>query len=614
MFSDYTNDMPVPPILIGAALVLFSSLSYCEEAAKPEQRYESYEQDIGSDFNPSAAEEFLRDVALQEKLKRSDPAKFQRLFKAATEAKDMQTVLKAYKDPRKLRLALASHTRSQLLSDPAKLMDWARKNMPEVDPAKLEEALWGWDRLTLQQQAFLSMKGVDKEKWDATGFFDRDKMVNEWGTALMDSLMKKAPKTKAELQEMNDTWAAVWGALMNEQRHALGEHMKKAEAAVTSLAEVEQKLKTSKDPKLKAMLASAKSAGSVDATLSQLSGIYDGLEITNTAVAVNRPAGAGERFSDSARGTLGSMLAADFRKRLQGTTAGDEVLAFYEKHPLRVAVRHIGSPIAQYWPITKELVINEKHVERYLQASGKTVNDLLTDKKVFESFAMEALTALVHESVHQQQHAWANQQQVPIWFHQDMEVEAMSMQALFILEKSRTDPAFKKMLEEGQARSTLISESVALSKSLYRDEDEFRSNIRAGYYPALHTLEGRSYRDSVNAETAARLVKAELARRDALPSSARRALDDGGDLELKWFYNQTDPAAYRKSLEGVNTAALRGLLMNAERYNEAIPGYYQPNLQRRDASDRLVDARIRELRGEAAPRLREPPLPAGGLW
>jgi hypothetical protein len=54
--------------------------------------------------------------------------------------------------------------------------------------------------------------------------------------------------------------------------------------------------------------------------------------------------------------------------------------------------------------------------------------------------------------------------------------------------------------------------------------------------------------------------------------------------------------------------------MNAERYNEAIPGYYQPNLQRRDASDRLVDARIRELRGEAAPRLREPPLPAGGLW
>ncbi|MFA5138174.1 MAG: hypothetical protein WC728_02995 [Elusimicrobiota bacterium] len=606
-------------------MALFSSLSYgedgpkkppekpaAEEAADPQLA--GYERDIGTDFNPAVAEEFLRDTAFQERLKKSDPAKYQRLFKAATEAKDMETVLKAYDDPSKLRLALASHTRSQLLSDPAKLKEWARQNMPGVDPAALEEALWGWGHLSFSQQAYLSMKGFDQDKWEKMGFFERDKLVLDWGTGLMDGLMQKAPKTKAQFEEMDKIRWEAWGALRVDQRRALGEYMKKADTAVQSIAEVEKKLKASKDPKLKAMLASAKSAGSVDATLTHLSGIYDGLGMTNTAVAVNRPAHADEQFNEGARSALSSMFATDFRKRLEGTTAGDAALAFYEKNPLQIAVRDIGTPLAHYDPGTKELVLNEKYVRKYLQASGKTVGDLLTDKKVFDGLAMEALPTLLHESVHQQQHAWALQQKVPVWFHQDMEVEAMSMESLFILEKARSDPAFKKMLDEGQARSTLISESVALSNSLYRDVDAFRSMIRADYYPALHTLEGRSYHDSANAETVAGLVKAELARRDGLSASARRPLDEGGSMESPWFYNQTDPEAYRKSLEGINTAALRGLLIGAQGYGGAIPGYYQPNLQRRDASERLVDKRIQEIRGGTggASRLREPPLPPGG--
>jgi len=480
------------------------------ERPKPESRDPSssavYDKSLLEESSPSAAKRFLEDKALQEKLLAEDPARFERLFLAATQAREMQELLSLHSgDIGALREALGSRADMPLAGDPKALLEWAKKYVLRIDLKVLDKALYGWEHLPASHHTWLAGKNITAESWVGMSFPQRQALMNEWAGGIYDQIMAMVPKTQAELDRMGRLHWEVWEYLTRDQGARVSMRVSEAQATVKGIVEAEAALARVNDPKLKEELDKAKSAASLESSLSSISAIFDNLRARNVevpaavqaAVRAERPPTAEEQLSETDRALVSKMLGPVLLREVQGTTGGDRVSGFYAdaaKNPLKVSVGDTGPNFAYYWK--GEIVFSEKTVQEFMKTyqvlakedtklqdgtfvpkggvlrTGISADDLKRDKgPLLQALAWELAACFVHEGTHHMQDAWATENKVPHWYVQRHETETLTLHALFVLEKRARNPGYAKFQDSRVSVSQRVQADLERGKAF--DENPF---------------------------------------------------------------------------------------------------------------------------------------------
>jgi len=488
------------------------------ESEKTESPSDRLKRTISKDHDPTAAEAFLKDRALQDQIRKDDPALFEKLFSAAAEARDLQDLLTLQKDDMAgLREALATRGEMPLAQDVDALLAWAKKNVKGIDPAALDKALWGWSHLTDEQKTHLAGKGLSAAGWKKMSFPERHKAMAAWREGIHDQIMAMNPKSDADINAMKALQRKGAEAFSYDQSVAIERRIKQARAAVGGLSQAEQLLASVNNSKLRGELAQARSAASPSDALRSLGTIFDGLGVRNAEVDAERPVTAAQTLKESDRQVVAQMLATGFRRELAGTTGGDRLLAFYadpKKRPMNIAIEDAGSAMAYYQ--NNRVVFGQRTVDRYLKtyavkatedtmdANGKlvkkgetlrvgiTVDEIKKNTEAMQGLVWELAPCFVHEGTHHMQDVWARENNIPRWYVQRKETETMSLQALFVLEKSRANPDYAAFLQERKPVSERVQTDLRRSRSLETDPVEFRDGIRT-LYGEIDTAESAAW-------------------------------------------------------------------------------------------------------------------------
>lgn len=525
--------------------------------------------------DPDAAASFLSDRGLQARLRAEDEAGYLSLFKAAAELKDLRELLAGYKDEKRMiRDGLAARTECAFCQDVPQLLDWAARYRAVRSQDPLREALYEWDTLNEQVLGWLGQDGADRRAWEALPFHVRREKIRAAVKTRYDEAMKAAPKSRGELRRLQETAELIDDSLNQDESLALDARLERGETAVRDLAQAERAAAKSRDARLAAAVEDARGAPDLETRLAKLGALFDGLGLKDPALRNAVPMAPGTGFDASNAALLAESLRPELMGQVRGTWAGTELEAFYARHPLKITVsRERPGVFATYWQ--GELNLGQDEIENFLKARGRSVRDLLVSGPLLHELGQELAPTFVHEARHHQQDVWVQERGLRASWTQYKEVEAMETEALFVLEKSRRDPAYKKYLERSAKSSKLAAGEIDLAERL-RDEgpESFRRSIRAWYYPDKQSLEAEAWRN--------------LAQRQA--ESAEPSL-----------------TAVHKALQAFKAGKLQEFLDQRRRGASAEARNYAVHRARFDEVNRSVAARLKELESDRDPERRRRP-------
>lgn len=124
-----------------------------------------------------------------------------------------------------------------------------------------------------------------------------------------------------------------------------------------------------------------------------------------------------------------------------------------------------------------------------MRVNSCTTADLMTKSGPVKQLAKFFAPVFVHETVHKEQAAWLDSKKFPAVFPQEDEVEAMSVEALYLIEKTKKDPEFTKMLSSGGPFSPYLKSEAGLEEKFRKDPREFRRSVKCEYYPYRESFE-----------------------------------------------------------------------------------------------------------------------------
>ena len=319
---------------------------------------------------------------------------------------------------------------------------------------QLPSVYWDWNTLTDSQRAWVSSHGADKKSWKSLALKDRQKRLDGWAQQESDALMKLNPSTPGQVEEMGVTEVAGWGIEGSEKTQTLQDRYSQAKVAVDKLAQARLAAANSSDPSVRQALADAQNAPDVDARLSALSRVFDGLGQRDAAVLAAAPPVSGQVFDARTRRVTADLLSSGLMREIQGTWAGQDLSAFFANHPLNIVVAPTQMS-AVAWYKNDVLSFNEQFIQEFVQARGKTIDDLAKDRALLGDLIHEVAPIFVHESTHQMQDTWARQPKIPFYGGEGPEEEAMTVEALYVLQKEKLDPCYSSFLAANAAsRST----------------------------------------------------------------------------------------------------------------------------------------------------------------
>jgi hypothetical protein len=418
------------------------------------------------------------------------------LFRAAVELKDLRELLTVGpQDKDVVRQGLTLRPDCAFCQDAKALEEWSDR-YGAAPRGFLRAALYDWDTLDAAQKRWLAAHGRTPASWGAVRFGERQKAMSEWAKPLFEAIMKAVPRTPAELKELQDERAEIRSVLDNEQQNLAGERVEQDAAAVKALAEAESRLAGSNDPRLRAALEQARSAPDLDARLTALAAIFDGLHVPNAELRAAAPLPVDRAFDAKTRRLAAEMLGPALLQAVDGTWAGAELKDFYARNPMKITIRKddVGA-WASYNDETGAINFSSPKIEEFLKARGRGAADLTRDGALLRALAQEMASTFVHEATHQRQGVWAKEQGIPDSESQYGEMEAMETEALFVLEKSRRDPSFKRDLERAARDSDSVREDLERANQLWNaGPADFRKTIRIGNYPELLSLEGETWK------------------------------------------------------------------------------------------------------------------------
>lgn len=546
--------------------------------------------------DPYASKAFLEKGDVHKLLRQADPDQFDRLFQAASQLVDLHRSLTDHVgNPTSLRESFSQRDGYPLLNKPAELLAWRKKYADWQKEGDLRSALLEWDTLSPEIRGALSAAGRKPKDWAGTSFGDRSEALEAALKPAVERLQAGVARTPGEAQALHAQAGKLWPYLDKDVRQAVAQHMEKVDAAVAALADAEQRVKG--NPALAAKLAEARKSGDVTDMLGKLGSLFDGMGVRNEGVERAGPGRADQKLDDASRKALSEMLVTGVKREMAGTTVGDRLLKMYEKEPFDLVVRSMPPGImGMYHPGTNILSVSEELLTRMAREQGKTAQDLLKGE-MFDRALKSTLSTIVHEAVHQEQNVWRRDRKVPYWDVVEHEIEAKQLEAAFILQKSAQDKAYAKFMAENQNSSSFVREGALLANKMARSPDTFRMSIQADYYPAEVSIEANAARayDNGTVVTMRDALRAEVARREALPPAERARLESGGVPRLEGHYTLD---TWRAALPGLKESTLKTMAGNQEKALEArtaaradVPGTYA-QYRARDAETTALTAGV----------------------
>lgn len=515
--------------------------------------------------SPYAAAAYLGNPAIQESFRHQDSALADRLFLAATESRDVEGFVTGLGDAAVVRSAIAARARGCFCQRASQVLPWYDSQIEPIygrDRRRvLEDALLEWDRLPgAVQRALQARRGG----WPGLSLDERlEALKTDYADGEMAAILATVPRTDGELRALRRRFEALEPLLVDDGQREISEHMRRAGALVAGLNDAARRVGRSSPPELRAALAAARGAGTVEDALAGLDRVFDGLGVRNAQVDRYRPSTEAESLSPDQRAVLANTLRTSLLRSIAGTTAGDELTAFYRDTPLDIRIEQ-GSPSTLGWfmPGTDDITLNQRMIEEFARTQGRTAMDLTTDPALLQRMTWLLAPLFVHEATHHRQDRWARSQGIASPPMQQSEREAHVTDTLFTMELSARNPEFLAQLRANAKTSMLAAESLSKTDRMNRlGLHAFRQSIDAWHYADTLSLEGHAWcahafhRDPVDQ------LQAELERRRGLPPEEQGLLDRGPEAPAR-IGNE---AEWRALLAATGTPHLRSMLERRSR-------------------------------------------------
>ncbi|MFA6435337.1 MAG: hypothetical protein WCW52_11650 [Elusimicrobiales bacterium] len=322
-----------------------------------------------------------------------------------------------------------------------------------------------------------------------------------------------------------------------------------------------------------------------------LGGMFDGIKAAiapdlKIRINANRNSLPKELLPAGRRAVLASMLNTAVSKELAGTRAGEEILAFYSRHPkMNLSVRPCDTGYSGYDPATGTILLDSETIQQFMRMNGYTADSLVTSAEQLRATAKYVSPLVVYQAAHQMRDSWAKKKGLYNPAVQESEIEAMSLEALYTLEKLKKDREFRELLANAREFSDYAAKRVELAgEFMASGSKKFSSTVRQRYCPGLPSLNA----------AAAQILEAvtkELGRRAALTPKARRE-NESSALNLEEALEMT-PEELSGSAGEVGTAVLEKLRKDLMQLRAYEAGY--------EATDSAVRAALKNgLAGPAA--------------
>lgn len=606
---------PLPAALL--ALLLAAPAAFAQYGFSPA------EKELDQDLNPYYAKDFLAHVEAQHANAAQDADREARLMERATALKDMSDILVSYVDPASMNEAL----RVRLVDDgsnpddpkrlgfgahPARLLAWRAKYFDYVSEGRVQMALWEWSTLLPEQKALLAAPplSLNETSWEDLPFPKRLADLKLWGDAIYERLMKSSPKTKAELDAMQNDRHRIWGVMDGTQKRLSGEQWMKAQAAVEGMAKLDalpRSVRESSDPEIKSLLAKARAGASPQETLAALASLFDKAGVHDDTVKAQAPDRPDQKLSSVDPKLFNDMLEAGMRAEIGDVPAGKAVEDFYKTHPLVISVRDLATNLAQFEPGTGAIVFNERFIGDWIKGQGLSAQAVITDPARFHELVMILAPNFVHESTHKMQKAFADEHGIFAWNAQHQEIEAKEVQSDYMLEKMAKDPAYRQFLLRARDHSYLVQQDLQQTASFSRDPRSFHAIVMSDYYAGLPSLEAVESNTLSFLDANIAALRGELKRRAGLPAPLRDAIERAGYEKDKDFKSMAD---WKNYLMMVKTPVIDKLLADdAAKRDKVLRTYELTSAREAEVVGRVEADAESVIRGDSPPKTDAVPPP-----
>lgn len=540
---------PVLAAMLAILALIYSGISPASPAVgltPAEEKKMQYCEAGTEELDPHIAAECLNEKFLLDKLAKRDPNRFLRFTQKADIAKDFLDLLELHTEIENLRQALAPRLEPEtpaaefgLGPEPEKFTEWTAKYKKEkLDLAR--NAVRSWGTLTEDKTTWLKANGIPSDKWTALPLSSRNSTIASFAKIQAQELLKIPRKLDVSyINDLADKVNIISEDLDPETKKNLSDHFDRLKIIVLTKEKAAELLKTNqaglKD--FQAELESIKTLP-VEDQLARLSLFFENapelrnvpeLKIINSA----RKSSPGEKLKNKDARAISLLLQTALLGEIKGTKAGDKAAKFFEnkKRPLLLRITALDSGFAKYSSDERAIYFKKTMIEAWMKANNYTLRDLQTKPEALSRLARFLAPALVHEATHYDQDVWYESRDFVNPYVADSETEAMSVEALYVIEKTRKDPEFKKMLETESMFSSYMEEEAARAREFLENPRDFRKMIYRDFYLELHSFE--SAEAAYMSETGMTIILDELERRKKLSKKDQEKLknskfkDDG---------------------------------------------------------------------------------------
>lgn len=563
-------------------------------------------------LDPAYAGEYLKDDAAQAivRLTQGEAAAAEALEQAAR-LSDLREVLTAHSDPNTLNAALRLRltdyddaTAAKGLGfgvKPRRLVDWANRHVPGKE-ALIEKAIYEWKTLGLSPWSFLAdlPPKYDAAAWADVPFIQRLGLLRLWADSRHKLALRAVPRDVPALNELKAERDRIWPMLDAAERRELNAHIAKCEVVVDAFRRVvwtnPKEAAALKDPVVAALLWSARSAGSVEATLAALERVFDRAGIKSEAVAAAVPLPAGEGLGSLDPKTLTAALATALRAEARAAPAGVSIDEFYKTQPLELefAADSPSGAMAWYFHGTDRVVFNLRFIDDFLKLRGVAAKDLLKKPQAMQDLARVLAPSFIHEAQHHVQDVWARKYGLEHWGGQHDEIEAKKLQALWVLQR-RKDKAYRDWAAKTINESSLLRSDLALAMALDRSPRSFDGMIRSWYYEGLTSLELAAADRLDQAAAMLDMAREEKRRRDRLSVYERFALDASGKTPAPGFMSVEQ---WKIQLKTITGASLDELIASYAKRRDDAARTYRLASKRAAAINDAFDRDVADVQGQ----------------
>lgn len=506
--------------LLAFTFISFNGISYAQESSvdatgtvqfsemQPPQRLALYQEQINQG-DPVAANKYLRDHEVQSSL--PNPS-----LKLQAEAlKDLKNLLNMDWNNgnfNSLNKALMNRigkdnvlSKSDVGPQPEKLLIWIDRFMPNMRAEK----------------KLIAAKAI--RQWEVVfGTTTVEKTVNWDGATFKVSI--DAWRNNFSLQQRNSVIdKLVYNSAFAGQEDASLIYYSESgkEYALTSIAISSEVKKAINSGSLSSDQVNALRNARSTSEMTYLLGMYFDKNASQGAAVdegsrqfVNSQRGSrpDEIFNDGQQRTLlGAMLTGAVSSEIKGTKAGDKVL----DGGLKINVE----PIKSYSQVNSDgsITLDSETIQQYMRLKGYTASSVLTNKAQLTEIAKYMSPTVVYQAAKRNQESWAKRNNVYKTDTQEDEIDAMSLEALYMYEKMSKDNAFYDIFTGISGYSNYAAKRVNNVTNFSRGQKKFADSVRVANadLPSL---------SSVTANTSYVVAK-ELERRAAMSAEERESLD-----------------------------------------------------------------------------------------